>query len=170
MLRFLFPRLTPTEPRGAALFAELVVAARQPHWYRDGGVPDSIDGRFAVLASLVALATVRLERSAASGAAATVAIAERFVEAMDAEHRQLGLNDPKLGRTVRKLLGSVAKRVDQWRAVTAQGGDWRAAASASLALSDAPDAAIDHSERALREFWGRLDAASDAAVADGAIA
>ena len=99
MLSFLFPRLTPPA-RGAALFEALVGEARRPGWYLEGQVPDTLDGRFAVLATIVALATVRLERGGDVARAASVALAERFVESMDAEHRQLGLGDPAVGKLV----------------------------------------------------------------------
>ena len=35
--------------------------ARQPHWYLEGEVPDTREGRFAALATLLALVDVRLE-------------------------------------------------------------------------------------------------------------
>ncbi len=111
MLSFLFPRLTPQAIRGGALFGALVREARRPQWYIEGQMPDTIDGRFAVLATIVALATVRLERGGAGAQAAAVALAERFVEAMDAEHRQLGIGDPALGKKVRKLVGALGRRV-----------------------------------------------------------
>ncbi|MEO7240745.1 MAG: ubiquinol-cytochrome C chaperone family protein [Sphingomicrobium sp.] len=171
MLRLLFPRLTPHrgEPRGSALFAALVAAARRPHWYRAGGVADTVDGRFAVLATLAALTTVRLERGGAEGEAAAVALAERFVEAMDAEHREMGLGDPKLGRTVRKLMGALAQRVGLWRATVGGGDEWRAATADSLGLANADEAALTHAEAGLRQFWSDLDVAPDEAVASGAL-
>ena len=99
MLRFLFPRLTAQPARGADLFAAVTDEARQRHWYVEGQVPDSLDGRFAVLATVTALVLVRLENDA--DGAASVALTERFVTVMEAEHRELGLGDPALGRTVR---------------------------------------------------------------------
>ncbi|HVM38021.1 MAG TPA: ubiquinol-cytochrome C chaperone family protein [Sphingomicrobium sp.] len=154
MIRFLFPRLTRDEKRGQALFAALVAEARQPHWYIEGGVEDSLDGRFAVLSTLVALATVWLEQKGRDGEAAAVALAERFVEAMDAEHRQLGLGDPTLGKTVRKLMGALGRKVALWRGVVEGQGTWRAATEDSLLRGSKPAAAaIDHDEQALRGFW-----------------
>src|SRR5687767_1334499 len=165
MLSFLFPRLTPSGgTRGSALFAALVGEARQAHWYVEGQVPDTLDGRFAVLATIAALATVRLERGGEAARMEAVALAERFVEAMDAEHRELGLGDPTLGKKVRKLVGALARRVELWRDAI-DGGRWQAAVAASL---DAVNAgALAHCKAALRKVWVRLEAASDAALADG---
>ena len=169
MLRFLFPRLTRDENRGGALFAAVVAEAREAHWFTAGGVRDTIDGRFAVLSTLVALTTVRLEHCGEEGTAASVALAERFIEAMDAEHRELGLGDPTLGKTVRKLMGSLAGRVELWREVSERGGSWSDAAAESLRNRDADPAAIAHCEQALRRYWGALEASPLVALGAGRI-
>ena len=76
MLSFLFPRLTSSGAgRGSALFAALVGEARRPHWYVEGEVPDTLDGRFAVLSTMVAMATVRLERGGERALLEAVALA-----------------------------------------------------------------------------------------------
>jgi hypothetical protein len=103
MLRFLFPRLTNQRSRGAALFAALVAEARAPQWYEDCAIPDTIDGRFDVLTSLIALAIVRGERGGPEAVDVSVGLVERFAEAMDAEHRQLGVSDPAIGKTAATL-------------------------------------------------------------------
>ncbi len=119
MLGNLFRTLTAEPSRGAKLFAAATAEARKPHWYIEGAVPDTIDGRFAVLATVLALVIVRLEQLGQEGNAASVALTERFIEVMELEHRQMGLGDPKLGRTVRKLVGSLSRRVALWRSAAA---------------------------------------------------
>ncbi len=169
MLSFLFPRLTPAS-RGRALFEALVDEARRPHWFVEGQVADSIDGRFALIATVAALATVRLERGGDSGQAAAVALAERFVEAMDAEHRELGIGDPALGKTVRKLVGALARRVELWREALDRGEGWDHAVSGSLFGGALPTAgAVAHCRETLLEFWARLEASPDDALAEGRI-
>lgn len=156
MLRFLFRGLTNEPPRGQALFDRVVAEVRKPHWYTDGEVPDTIDGRFAVLATICALFIVRLERSDVPDEE-SVGLTERFVEAMDAEHRQIGLNDPGLGRRVRKLVGSLERRVDEWRDSTHGETDWTETVVSSLYRGEPPkDAALAHSSAALRGLWDRL--------------
>src|SRR2546430_1261904 len=83
MLGFLFRTLTAQPSRGAALFAAATAEARKPHWYVEGAVPDTIDGRFAMLATVVALVMVRLEQLGDEGNAASVALTERFIEVMN---------------------------------------------------------------------------------------
>lgn len=170
MRSFLFPRLTRRQPRGRALFDALVAEARQPHWFIKGEVPDTIDGRFSVLATVLAVTIVRLERSSSGEAEreAAVALTERFVETMDAEHRQIGLGDPSIGKHVRKLVASLGRRVEQWQGAL-ESGDWSGAASASLYRKGCSPAALEHSVSALRSLWNRLASLPDAALAEGRI-
>jgi len=170
MLRFLFPRLTAEPERGADLFAWVTAEARAPHWYLDGAVEDTVDGRFAMLATIAALVSVRLERTGEAGARASVALTERFIEVMEAEHREMGLGDPKLGRTVRKLVGALARRIELWRAAVGD-SDWTEAARRSVYGDGNPAAAaLAHTTDRLRGMWERLDASADGAVAEGTIA
>lgn len=166
MLRFLFPRLTAK--RGQPLFDALVAEARRPHWYLEGRVPDTLDGRYAVLSSVLALAIVRLERGRRKDA--PVALTERFVEAMDAEHRQMGISDPGLGKHVRKLVTSLGRRVEQWRRAAERECGWDEAVTASL-YSGTPDApGATHSHQATVALWQRLESSKDEDLAEGRIA
>ena len=119
MLGFLFRGLTAAPARGTQLFDAVTAKARETHWYVEGTVPDTLDGRFAVLATLAALTIVRLEQLGDAGNAQSVALTERFIEVMESEHRELGLGDPTLGKTVRKLVGALARRTELWRSATA---------------------------------------------------
>ena len=168
MPSFLFPGLTANPKRGQALFDLLVREARQTHWYREAGVPDTIDGRFAMLATIAALFIVRLETAGEAGEAASAALTERFIEAMDAEHRELGMNDPGLGRKVRKLLASLGRRIDAWRAAAAGERDWAQTALSSVYRDQAasPEEAKQASE-SLLGLWERLQRTPDRQLFDG---
>lgn len=165
MFRFLFPRLTAAHDRGAVMFDAVTAEARSPHWYVDGGVPDTLDGRFALLATVAALVLLRLERSGNDDA--SVAMTERFIEVMETEHREFGIGDPKLGRTVRKLVGSLSRRVDLWRTASEEAA-WSDATRESVYGAHEPNAsALRHTESSLREFWIRLESLSDEAIIEG---
>jgi cytochrome b pre-mRNA-processing protein 3 len=160
MLDYLFRRLTTNPKRGAALFEGVVALARKPHWYAAGQVPDTIDGRFCVLATVTALVLVRLEAEGEAGDSASVALTERFIEAMEAEHRELGLGDPTLGKTVRKLVRSLARRTELWRSEANDAMEWSAAARDSLYRDEPDGRALGHAARAtqqLRAALQRLD-------------
>jgi cytochrome b pre-mRNA-processing protein 3 len=153
MLDFLFRALTADPQRGAALFDAITAKAREKHWYVEGMVPDTIDGRFAVVATLTALVLLRLEQD---DNAASVAVTERFVEVMETEHRELGLGDPSLGRTVRSLVGSLARRTEMWRLAIVDQRQWSEAARKSLYRNGVPDEVLLHVSDALLAFWNKL--------------
>lgn len=168
MLRYLFGGLTDRRRRGQELFDLAVAEARRPHWYAQGEVPDTLDGRFAMLATICALISVRLESDSSDGELASAALTERFIESMDAEHRELGLNDPGLGRRVRKLVASLERRVDEWRAAVAGERDWDETIVSSVYRGEAPrDEALDHSSEELRGLWTRLRSAPEQELAEG---
>jgi cytochrome b pre-mRNA-processing protein 3 len=168
MLGFLFRGLTAAPARGARLFDAVTATAREPHWYVTGEVPDTLDGRFAMLATLTALTLVRLEQLGEAGIAQSVALTERFIEVMESEHRELGLGDRALGKTVRKLVGSLAGRTELWRSAVAK-ADWRAGARQSVYKAEPDAAALDHVSRSLKAAWAKLERCDGEALADGRI-
>ena len=72
MFRALFAALTAGPRRGQDLFELAVAEARRPDWFVEGEVPDTVNGRFAVLATIIALLSVRLEAAGPEGAQAIV--------------------------------------------------------------------------------------------------
>lgn len=170
MLGSLFRRLTAEPARGSPSFDALTRKAREPHWYVEGQVPDTLDGRFGVLATLLAIVLVRLERDGPAGDAASVALTERFIEVMESEHRELGLGDPTLGKTVRKLVGVLARKTELWRSTLSSDEDWAAAARESLYKDDVSPEAIRHSAEALQRFAAGLGETSLSDIERGKIA
>ena len=154
-----------------ALYAAVVAEARRPDWYRDGGVPDSLDGRFAVLTTLLALTDIRLERGSEEARAIGPRLAEKFISDMDAQMREAGFGDPGLGKEVRTMVGALASRVDRWRLAVEAVMPWGEAALASL-YGESPPAgeAADKGAEATRDWWRRLREASDPALVAGRIA
>jgi cytochrome b pre-mRNA-processing protein 3 len=120
-----------------------------------------------VLATIAALLLVRFEREGEAGDRASVALTERFIEVMESEHRELGLGDPTLGKTVRKLVGMLARRTKLWRDTN---GEWIEATRDSLYTGGVNDAALKHSAAALHDFARRLDATPLAELERGDIA
>ena len=59
-MRSLFNRWRSARGDVQPLYTALIAEARRPAWYVEGGVADTLDGRFAVLASLVALAILAM--------------------------------------------------------------------------------------------------------------
>ena len=168
MIAKLFRGLTADPGEGAALFGWATGAARERAWYVEGFIPDTIDGRFAVVSTVTALCCVRLERLGVEGEALSVALTERFAEVMESEHRELGIGDPTLGKTVLKLVGSLARRVDVLRPAMREGGDWRTAARAAFP-GIASEPAIAWLAGRIEDLAERLDGATLDELARGAV-
>lgn len=167
MLNFLFGGLTADPARGAELFDAVTAEARQSHWYIEGGVPDTLDGRFAMLSTVAALVLVRLEQLGEDGNATSVALTERFIEVMEAEHRELGLGDPALGKKVRRLVSALARRTELWRSAVAGERDWPATTPDSVYDGGPSADALRHTSEALQKVWARLAGSDLAAIAAG---
>jgi cytochrome b pre-mRNA-processing protein 3 len=97
------------------LYDGLVAAARDPDWYRDGGVPDTLEGRFDMVATMVALALLRLEAEGDGAKAESVLLTEIFIDDMDGTLRQLGIGDFVVGKHVGKLVSALGGRLGAYR-------------------------------------------------------
>ena len=95
------PRLVP---RGTieAIYGMIVTQARDPLFYRDLGVPDTVDGRFDLLLLHLWLLLRRL-RSADSGRALSQALFDHFCSDMDANLREMGVGDLAVPKRMQAL-------------------------------------------------------------------
>jgi cytochrome b pre-mRNA-processing protein 3 len=120
----LLPRLFGDRRERAALrplYDALVAAAREPAWYREGGVPDTLEGRFDMLATLLALVLIRMEAEGDGARAESVALTEIFIDDMDGTLRQIGIGDFVVGKHVGKLMGLLGGRLGVLREALAGG-------------------------------------------------
>ena len=167
-MRSIMAMLRPKRADADGLYGALVAEARRPGWYLDGGVPDSRDGRFAVLATVVALAILRLEQGGEEAARHSVALTEAFIADMDAQLRQEGFGDPGIGKQVRATVGSLASRVDRWRDTLDGDRDWGESVASSIYRDEpADEAARTFAAESLRRLSESLGGANDAAVMEG---
>ena len=155
---------------GTALYAAVVAEMRRPDFYLTAGVPDTIDGRFAALSTLLALTDIRLGQGGARTKACAPRLAECFIADMDVQMREEGFGDPSLGKQVRMMVGALASRVDRWQQAISPGGDWRAALLASLYRDETPgEAEVAAGEALVRDFWVRIEGTADENLVEGTI-
>ena len=139
----------------APLYGAIVARAREPHWYAAGAVPDTVDGRFDMIAALLSLVLIRLEDDPA-GAAPAAQLAERFVFDMDGQLRELGIGDIVVGKHIGRMMGMLGGRLGAYRDGLAA-GDLGPALVRNLYRGEAPEAgALDHVRGALAAFHERL--------------
>ncbi len=96
VLGVLFKR-DPQEARARALYEGVVAQARQPGFYRDCGVPDSVDGRFELIALHAFLVLHRLKADPTDTAALGQALFDVMFQDMDQSLRELGAGDLGVG-------------------------------------------------------------------------
>jgi cytochrome b pre-mRNA-processing protein 3 len=110
----LFGRTPDAREALRPLWHATVVAAREPLWYRELGVADTVEGRFDMITLALALVMLRLEREPDQGDAAA-RLTELFVEDMDAQLRQSGVGDLVVGKHVGKLMATLGGRLGALR-------------------------------------------------------
>lgn len=115
----LFKRLFARDDDRASarpLYAAIAAQARQPHWYVEGEVPDTVDGRFEMVTVILALVLIRLDAIGDAGAIPAALLAEVFVEDMDGQLRQLGMGDVVVGKHIGKMMSALGGRLGAYRA------------------------------------------------------
>jgi cytochrome b pre-mRNA-processing protein 3 len=91
------------ERTGFALYTEAVRAARDPYFYAELGVPDTMDGRFDMIGLFVFLLIDRLHKEGRSGAELAQAVFDAMFLDMDMTLRELGVGDMAVGRRVKAM-------------------------------------------------------------------
>lgn len=115
--RFLKQLFNRTEGRDALmpLYRAIVAEARNAYWYSEGQVPDTLDGRFDMLAAVGALVMVRLENAGEDGRHPQVMLTEIFVDDMDGQLREAGIGDIIVGKHVGRMLAALGGRIGAYR-------------------------------------------------------
>ena len=97
-------------------YQAVVDAGRNPFWYRDGMVPDTVDGRFNMIAAIIAIVLVRMEGFEGEDAKhASVMLTELFIDDMDESLRQIGIGDYVVGKHVGRMMGALGGRLTSFR-------------------------------------------------------
>jgi cytochrome b pre-mRNA-processing protein 3 len=99
------------------LWHRTVELARMKHWYSSCHVADSVSGRFDMICAVLSVIMVRLESSELRSESAL--LAELFVEDMDGQLREFGVNDVVVGKRVGKLMGTLGGRLGAIRSALA---------------------------------------------------
>ncbi len=96
-------RPRPAKLAGRALFECAAAHARTPALYRDGGAPDTVEGRFECYALHVDLVLHRLKGQGPEAAEVGQALFDRFLDNLDEGLRDMGVGDLSVGKKMRKL-------------------------------------------------------------------
>jgi cytochrome b pre-mRNA-processing protein 3 len=122
------------------LYGSVVNAARDPSWYLQGSVPDTIDGRFDIISALMALLLIRLEQDEEQTREASVLLTELFIDDMEGTVRQIGIGDLMVGKHVGKMMSALGGRLGAFRDAKAEGAGFEGVAVRNI-FHDAPPSA-----------------------------
>lgn len=138
----LFGSADPREPL-RPLWHRTVALSREPEWYEDCGVADTVAGRFDMITAVLSLVLLRLET--AGRGPETALLTEFFVEDMDGQLRESGIGDVVIGKHVGKLMATLGGRLGAFRAALAEEGDTKLASAVARNVTlneDAESAAL----------------------------
>lgn len=102
MILSLFRKNTASEPV-YAVYSAIVSQSRQPHFYRDWGVPDTVTGRFDMISLHLALLFRRLRSEDARTREFSQAVFDLFFKDMDRSLREMGVGDMAVPKKIQKM-------------------------------------------------------------------
>ncbi len=100
----------------ALIYRRLVAQARQPVFYSAYGVPDTVDGRFEMIALHVFLLLHRLKSQEGGAADLSQALFDTMFADMDRSLREMGAGDLGVGRRVKAMAEGLYGRIAAYEA------------------------------------------------------
>lgn len=162
---------TAPDPREAVrpLWHRVIELAREPVYYTEARVADSVAGRFDMICAVLAAVMVRLEASEMRAESAL--LAELFVEDMDGQLREFGVNDVVVGKRIGKLMSVLGGRLGAYRGALNAGDLERltAAIARNVTFAEGADEAASASAVAERmtKLFNRLGRFTDEEMLKG---
>jgi cytochrome b pre-mRNA-processing protein 3 len=155
-----------------ALYERAVSQARHPAFYASLAVPDTLDGRFDMVALHVFLLLHRLRGEGEGGARLAQALFDTMFEDMDDSLRELGVGDLGVGRRVKVMARAMYGRIAAYQAGLEAGASALEDALARNLYRNAPVGAgpLAALGRYLRREAAALAAAPAAALLAGEMA
>ncbi|MDP6788772.1 MAG: ubiquinol-cytochrome C chaperone family protein [Rhodospirillales bacterium] len=105
---------------GRELYQALVAQARRTDFYLVSGVPDTVDGRFDMIALHAALLLRRLKREHTKTAQLSQAVFDAMFNDMDHNLREMGVGDLIVGKRVKGMVKMFYGRLSAYEAGLAQ--------------------------------------------------
>jgi cytochrome b pre-mRNA-processing protein 3 len=131
------------------IYAACVAASRRPVFYLSYGVPDTLEGRFEMIALALFPVLNRLMNDPGDDPGLARLVSESFVNDMDGAFREMGVSDTTIPKRMKALYRSFAGRI------AAYGEAFRAseeALVAAVARNVFPDVQNEEGARALAAY------------------
>jgi cytochrome b pre-mRNA-processing protein 3 len=115
-------RSSRTPAHAADLYQAIVTQARDPAFYTDMAVPDTVDGRFEMVALHAFLVMRRLKTAAAPVARLGQPLFDTMFADMDVSLREMGAGDLGVGKRVKAMAEAFYGRISAYDAALADPG------------------------------------------------
>lgn len=149
------------------LYNQIVAKARELHWYVEGQVPDSIDGRFDMVAAILSLVLLRLEEDKAR-AQDMAHLTEVFVDDMDGQLREVGIGDMIVGKHIGRIMGALGGRLGAFREAMVDPAKLDNVLSRNIYRSETADmAALAHVRQGLLDIERTLGTQLPESIVEG---
>ncbi|MCU0729677.1 MAG: ubiquinol-cytochrome C chaperone family protein [Sphingopyxis sp.] len=147
-----------SDPRDAyrPAYDAIVTAGRDAKWYL-AGAPDTINGRFEMIAAILAHVLLRLERIGGYDQE-SVWLTEWFIDDMDGQLRQIGIGDLVVGKHVGQMMSALGGRLAAYRNAAGAPAALRDVLVRNVWSQDDPGAAADAVTAHLADWAQQLDA------------
>jgi cytochrome b pre-mRNA-processing protein 3 len=119
----ILPLFRRSEPTIAALYGAIVTQARDPRFYEQFGVPDTVLGRFDLIVLHLALLLRRLRAHEGAGTSIAQAVFDMFCRDMDHNLREMGIGDQGVPHQMRRVGEAFYGRAHAYGAALAQPDD-----------------------------------------------
>lgn len=96
-------RKNPSSDAVYAVYTAIVAQSRQPVFYADWGIPDTVTGRFDMISLHLSLLFRRLRVEKQAGHEFSQALFDLFFKDMDRSLREMGAGDMAVPKKVRKM-------------------------------------------------------------------
>ncbi len=158
----------PEQQRAHALYMNVVSQARNPWLYEEGGVPDTLDGRFELILLHLFLTLRRMSESEETQALRQQ-VMEVFMEDMDRSVRELGVSDTGVGKRVKKMAAAMYGRFAAYDTALEQASDLEEALERNLygTLDEVDNAAVKRMMSYINQLRRELDNASIETLVEG---
>jgi len=96
-------RRNPFKAVAANLYEQIVAQARQPVFYLEVAVPDTVDGRYEMVALHAFLVMRRLKQEGKKGQELSQAVFDSMFADMDHSIREIGVGDLSVGKRIKAM-------------------------------------------------------------------
>jgi cytochrome b pre-mRNA-processing protein 3 len=149
------------------LWHRTVEIAREPRWYAQYGIADTVAGRFDAITLVLSLVLLRMERVEVL-IAPSVRLTELFVDDMDGQLREAGIGDLVVGKKVGRLMSVLGGRLGAIREALPQSREALAeVVTRNVSLTD--NGSAEEVAAAMIALAGKLEGESDARVLAGEV-